>query len=130
MKVNLLGASILASLLASSLTFAGNGVERGSIRKALKSPEMRISTKDLIESSLRARCSIGEIQKITATTKVRYKTVDRGSVDRFFTVELEVVHSQSRTDSPVAITVEAAEYNISRQVPNGEVLSVDSEICR
>lgn len=124
--------SLLAVLMAPlSIAQAGNGVERGLIFKVLKSPEMRKYTKELIGDSITKRCSIGRVKSLKANTKIRYQKADRGSLDRFFTVNIELIHSAGRGEEPSSIKVVAAEYDVERpSLPNGEIIAIDSEICR
>ena len=132
MKLHVTATLALLSLLVSfTVALGGNGVERGLIYKVLKTPEMRKHTKELIGSSINSRCSIGVVKSLKANTKIRYKSKDQGSVDRIFTVNIELIHSGGRGDEPASIKVVAAEYDIERpSLPNGEIIAIDSEICR
>jgi hypothetical protein len=126
----LFSVALASLLLLAQTAIAGNGVERGYVRRVLKSPEMRKTTKDLIEDSLNSRCYIGQVHSLRAKTKIRYEG-ENESLDRFFTVEFQIVHSKSRSNEPSSIKVEAAEYDIGKPSRTEEkVLSIDSEICR
>lgn len=113
------------------LSFASNGVERGSVRDAIQSSDegMEDDLLDFISDAVAAKCSLENAKILSVVIQKTDKEVDQGIVDSFYKIQISLsVDGKMDAES---INLEVAKYYISNPAaPNKEILSITSAVCK
>jgi hypothetical protein len=127
----LLRSSLIALLLISPVLSIANGVERGSVREAIQesSDDMQEDLLDMVSDAIMANCSLESTSILSTKVVKTVDKIDQGSRDFYYNILLTL--SVENGKSQETISVVAAKYDISNpSVPNKEILSISSNLCR
>ncbi len=118
-------------LLMPLLSPASNGVERGSVRDAIQSSDEKMDDDllDFISDAVATQCSLENAKIQSVIIQKTDKEVDQGIVDTFYKIQISLT-VDGKTE-PESINLEVAKYYISNPaVPNKEILSITSAVCK
>lgn len=121
-------AVVLVLPLAS---FASNGVERGSVRDAIQSSDERMEDDllDFISDAVSTQCSLENAKITNVIIQKKDVEVDQGIIDSFYKIQISLLVDGKIEQE--TINLEVAKYYISNPaVPNKEILSITSAVCK
>ena len=115
------------ALLAYAPPANAHGVERGSILESLLGSDLDESLSRQVENTLSDRCNLRGATALSTTRKTQEQTVDQNVTDRFHLFRIIV----EKDGMEEVILLRLAEYAFSNPgIPNQEILSLESSLCR
>lgn len=117
----------LLAFLAYAPTANAHGVERGSILESLLGDDVNESLSRQVEDTLSDRCNLRGATALSATKKTQEQKVDQNVTDRLHLFRIIV----EKDGMEEVILLRLAEYAFSNPgIPNQEILSLESSLCR
>ncbi len=122
---------LVALVSIAPIAAFANGVERGSIREAIQKSDEKMNDDllDFVTDAILAKCDIAKASLVNVAVIKTVTEVDQGVMDTFYKIELSfVLDGQTETE---VVTMQVAQYAISNPaIPNMEIISISSNVCR